>query len=191
MSSNVLDRARAYLAHVPPAISGQGGHTATFKAACALVNGFGLPPAEALPLLMEWNAGCQPPWHEAELRHKLASAERAPHGKPRGHLLADGKRVPAYCPPRPAPPAEPTPRPLPDRTGFGSGTPEQVRRLATLRPYHREGLEWAHERGVLVFGSWHGFECHGLTDASGRIVELRRMDGELFPAVTGTRVDSY
>jgi hypothetical protein len=151
-----------------------------------LVNGFGLPPAEALPALMEWNAGCQPPWSEAELRHKLASAEKASHAKPRGHLLADGERKPAYCPPRPAPAAEPTPRPLPDRTGFGPGTKEQIQRLADARPYHREGLAWAQTRGVLVFGVWHGFECYGLADDSGRVLELRRMDGELFPAVPGT-----
>ena len=106
---NPPDRARAYLARVPAAIAGSGGHSATFHAACVLVNGFGLPPAEALPALMEWNAGCQPPWSEAELRHKLASAEKASHAKPRGHLLADGERKPAYCPPRPAPAAEPTP----------------------------------------------------------------------------------
>lgn len=180
---NPPDRARAYLARVPAAIAGSGGHNATFHAACVLVNGFGLPSAEALPLLMEWNAGCQPPWSEAELRHKLASAEKAHHAKPRGHLLADSDRPLPYTPPRSAPPAEAAPRPLPARTGFGLGTAEQIRRLATLRPYHREGLEWAHERGVLVFGSWHGFECHGLTDASGRVLELRRLDGELFPSV--------
>lgn len=180
------DRARAYLARVPAAIAGSGGHNATFHAACVLVNGFGLPSGEALPLLMEWNARCQPPWSEADLRHKLASAEKAHHAKQRGHLLADGERTPAYCPPRPVPAAEPIPRPLPDRTGFGPGTKAQIERLATARPYHREGLEWAHERGVLVFGSWHGFDCYGLTDASGRILELRRLDGEAFPAVPGT-----
>lgn len=183
---NQPDRARAYLARVPVAIAGSGGHNATFHAACVLANGFGLPSAEALPLLMEWNAGCQPPWSEAELRHKLASAEKAHHAKPRGYLLAVSDRALPYTPPRPAPPAEPIPRPLPDRTGFGPGTKAQIERLANARPYHRQGLEWAHERGVLVFGSWHGFECHGLTDTSGRILELRRMDGELFPAVPGT-----
>lgn len=87
MRTSVPERARAYLAHVPPAISGQGGHTATFKAACALVNGFALSPAEALPLLSEWNAGCQPPWTEAELTHKLNNADAAHHSQSRGHLL--------------------------------------------------------------------------------------------------------
>lgn len=87
MRDSVLNRARAYLAKMPPAISGQGGHSATFKVACALVNGFDLSPAEAFPLMSEWNAACQPPWAETELTHKLVSADAADHGKPRGHLL--------------------------------------------------------------------------------------------------------
>lgn len=183
---NPPDRARAYLARVPAAIAGSGGHNATFHAACVLVNGFALATGDALALLLDWNASCQPPWSEADLRHKLASAEKAHHAKPHGHLLADGERAPAYRPPRPGPAAEPTPRPLPDPTGFGIGTKEQVQRLADARPYHREGLEWASERGVLVFGAWRGFDCYGLSDTSGRVLEVRRMDGEPFPAVPGT-----
>jgi primase-polymerase (primpol)-like protein len=36
----VVERARKYVAKLPPAISGQGGHNATFHAACVLVLGF-------------------------------------------------------------------------------------------------------------------------------------------------------
>ena len=84
---SLSDRVRLYLAKIPGAVSGDGGHDTTFKVACTLVNGFALPTAEALPLLHEWNSTCQPPWSDAELRHKLADATRAPHTKPRGHLL--------------------------------------------------------------------------------------------------------
>ncbi len=84
------DRMRAYLEKVDPAISGQDGHGTTLKAACALVWGFGLDPEEAFPFLSEYNARCQPPWNEKELRHKLNEALKVPHEKPRGHLL-EGK----------------------------------------------------------------------------------------------------
>jgi Bifunctional DNA primase/polymerase, N-terminal/AAA domain len=85
----IIDRARAYLAKTPPAISGQGGHDATFWAACCLVLGFNLSPVDALPLLLEWNDRCVPPWSEKELRHKLDSANQRP-GE-RGKLLGDDR----------------------------------------------------------------------------------------------------
>lgn len=85
---SVVDRARAYLARVPGAISGQGGHAVTFRAARVLVQGFALDPATALELLREWNSTCDPPWSERELVHKIRSADTTPFSKPRGFLLA-------------------------------------------------------------------------------------------------------
>lgn len=83
---SVLDRAQKYLARLPAAVSGQGGHSATFRAACAAVLGFGLSPDEAYPLLAEWNqTHCEPPWDEYELRHKLEDADKK-DGE-RGYLL--------------------------------------------------------------------------------------------------------
>jgi hypothetical protein len=71
-----LDAARAYLSKVPPAISGAGGHDATFRAACCLMR-FGFSDAQALDLLREWNqTHCQPRWTEKELVHKLTDARR-------------------------------------------------------------------------------------------------------------------
>lgn len=72
---------------------------------------------------------------------------------------------------------------LPDRTGFGPGTEEQRRQLAELRGFSIEAVDWAVERGVLVFGEWHGHHCFGVCDSSGRLFELRRLDGVDFPAV--------
>jgi hypothetical protein len=85
----VIERARRYVAKCPPAISGQAGHDATFHVACVLVNGFALGEPEALALLREYNAGCQPPWSEPELVHKVASATSAQHKEPRGYLLGE------------------------------------------------------------------------------------------------------
>src|SRR5205823_11428362 len=84
--------ARRYLGKYPPAISGQSGHDRTFHVAALLVNGFGLCDGDAFTLLQNWNLGCQPPWSERELRHKLDSALKAPHTEPRGHMLGEGER---------------------------------------------------------------------------------------------------
>lgn len=105
----IVERARKYLAKIPTAVSGQGGHNATFTAACALVLGFQIEPSAALGLLAEWNEGCQPPWSERELRHKVDSASR--QGGPRGYLLNvpierfHAVKLPAYS--EPQPPSEP------------------------------------------------------------------------------------
>lgn len=77
-----IARARAYLAAMPPAVSGDGGHAATFKAALALTWGFGFNDATALPLLEEYNARCSPPWTVAELEHKLETSRDPSPEKP-------------------------------------------------------------------------------------------------------------
>jgi len=87
-----IERARAYLAKMPSAISGQGGHNATFAAACILVRGFALPEEEAYDLLVtHFNSRCEPPWTEWELRHKVRSAMEV-GGSPIGYLLDGGER---------------------------------------------------------------------------------------------------
>lgn len=114
--TSVAERARRYLAKCPPAISGQGGHNATYHAAAAMIHGFDLSEADTLALLRDWNRACQPPWSEAEMLHKVRSAANAPQSKPRGYLAgaASGKprgagsapaggrlaarRKPVFCP---------------------------------------------------------------------------------------------
>jgi putative DNA primase/helicase len=83
--TKIQDRARAYLSKIDPAVSGQGGHNQTFRAACVLVLGFGLAVEDAMPLLEEWNEACQPPWSEPELLHKLKDADKK--DDERGYLL--------------------------------------------------------------------------------------------------------
>ena len=87
--SATVKRAAAYLAKMPPSISGNGGHDAAFKAACRLVQGFLLDPAVARALMDEFNQRCQPRWSKAELDHKIADAllEPLPAGKESGYLL--------------------------------------------------------------------------------------------------------
>lgn len=85
---DLTERICRYLAACPSAISGSGGHNATFTVACALINGFGLSESEALHFLSLYNERCQPQWNETELAHKITSATNAQHSKPRGHLIA-------------------------------------------------------------------------------------------------------
>ena len=79
--------ARAYLAKLPHAVSGQGGHPATYRAASILAHGFELGWDDAWALLQEWNIShCSPPWGEKDLRHKLNDAYVKPHERPKGWL---------------------------------------------------------------------------------------------------------
>lgn len=81
-----IDRAKRYLASVPPAIAGQHGDVHTFRVCCRLVRGFALNDDQALDVLTEWNAQCQPPWSTDELVDKLRRA--AKYGRePVGGLL--------------------------------------------------------------------------------------------------------
>lgn len=82
----VIDRAKRYLASVPPAIAGQHGDVHTFRVCCRLTRGFALGDDQALHVLSEWNSRCEPPWSTAELLDKLHRAAR--YGRePVGGLL--------------------------------------------------------------------------------------------------------
>ena len=71
----VVRRARAYLATIEGAVSGQRGHDRTFRVACVLTHKFGLTFEQAWPLFKEWSdIQCEPPWSDRELEHKLADA---------------------------------------------------------------------------------------------------------------------
>ena len=83
-------RAALWLSKVPPAVSGQSGHSATYTAAVGLVHGFQLSEADSLALLSNWNQSCQPPWSDRELIHKIREAASKSHSKPAGHLLQSG-----------------------------------------------------------------------------------------------------
>jgi predicted P-loop ATPase len=108
-------RARAYARTIDPAISGSGGHTATFVAAEKIVRGFELDePAAYRVLAAEWNPRCSPPWDAKDLRRKVREAKekgrlawgsilRAPRAATvveadwRSLLLLDAKQRPSAC----------------------------------------------------------------------------------------------
>lgn len=75
-STTVLDRCIKYLEKIDPAISGQGGHSATYHAACICFR-FGLPPSDAKQAMLWFNDNkCEPHWTESQLDHKLDDALR-------------------------------------------------------------------------------------------------------------------
>jgi hypothetical protein len=87
-SASIADRAIAYLAALPPAISGHGGHDQTLAAARVVVYGFNVGPEVGFQLLWQhYNPRCDPPWSEKELRYKCEEADTVPFGKERGWLL--------------------------------------------------------------------------------------------------------
>ncbi len=90
-SDHLLRRARSYVEKMPPAISGQGGHAATFNVALVLKRGFALDDGDAMVILSAYNARCEPPWSPQELRHKLDDAAGSTR-LPLGYLLEDERQ---------------------------------------------------------------------------------------------------
>lgn len=83
---SIAERAKRYLASIPPAVEGAHGDLHTFRVCCRLTRGFSLSEDQALRVLAEWNARCEPPWTAAELIQKVRGAFR--YGRePIGGLL--------------------------------------------------------------------------------------------------------
>jgi hypothetical protein len=102
-------RARAYLAKLPPAVSGQGGHTTTFNAVAAVMIGFDLDGDTTASLIAgEYNGRCDPPWSAREIKHKIDSVSRTCK-RERGYLLTDRRTIgvaPVAAPLVPAAPSQ-------------------------------------------------------------------------------------
>jgi hypothetical protein len=73
-SPEVLAAARKALAKHGPAVEGRGGDEHTYKAGAILLRDFALDLDEAMPLALEWNATCVPPWDPDDLERKLGNA---------------------------------------------------------------------------------------------------------------------
>ncbi len=184
-------RARRYIAKMPKAVSGSGGHRATFAVACCLRE-FGLCWEEAWQLFIEWNADCLPPWPEGDLRHKLADAWR--RTAPReAYAPCTGIRRPpsqAVPPARPCPALAPQPQPSagtgPRLPALSAGTGLERSTLATLRGVSIGAVEDAIRRGLVAFGPFRGLRAWFLGDRTRRAVEARRLDGQ--PWAVGVKV---
>lgn len=178
MSLPILERARRYIAKCPPAVSGQGGHNATFHVAAVLVHGFALGDRVSLMLMQEWNQCCQPPWSERELRHKVESAARATHGSPRGHLLGH-EVVPSpqgMVGGRIAMPSRPVSQdPLNETVNFLSGFSCTEQDLAKASPIPIDG-DWRYDGAVLVAALYQqGEQINFVTDFE----KVEELNGEI------------
>lgn len=165
-----VDRARAYVARMPAAVSGQGGQSRTYAVACKLVE-FGLTYNEALRLLLEYNARCQPRWTEAELRHKVDDAFKRTRPNPRFNTA----------------PIELTPEQK--RTHwpeFRKPSKAELHVIGEMRNLGDDGLRLAVDRGLLWTAIYRGLPCWLVTDATRRVAQARRMDGQPFVNRDGT-----
>jgi hypothetical protein len=111
--NKLAERISKYMACLDAAVSGSHGHNTTFHAACVLVHGWGLSVEQAWPFALEYNARCDPPWSDHDLRRKLEQALLKPSDRPRGYLLgADNLgSVPYSTWMSPAPKPKPTYKP--------------------------------------------------------------------------------
>ena len=80
--------ARTWLKRQSPAIEGQGGDKHTYQVCCGTAIGHDFDEHDALEALRDWNAHCEPPWSEAELRQKIRNAIRYGKGQ-RGAKLVE------------------------------------------------------------------------------------------------------
>jgi len=186
----MLEHARHYVGSCDPSISGYEGHNQLYRVACILVDKFDLPLTQAWRLLLEFNTRCLPPWTKVELIHKLADAFKVVgvfYDEPDLMVQLPFEANAATFDDSdfiiPIAKTTPTPHAKPVCKGFGPGTDEYLQRLASLRGISIEGLRWAQERGVLVFGFFAGLPVFGVTDQSGAVLEIRRLDGKPFPAI--------
>jgi len=184
------ERLADFLEHFEPAVSGQDGHGQLFAFVRALVFEFQCALPSAWKLVRQYNLRCQPRWSKAELVHKVCDAYKSVgvHYSEANLMAslpfsADDTEVGDSDFIAPAASRKPIPRAKPSHAGFGPGTEEQLQRLANLRGISVAGLHWAQARGVLVFGLFAGHQVFGITDQSGVLLEVRRLDGKPFPAV--------
>ncbi|MGL4943691.1 MAG: bifunctional DNA primase/polymerase [Thermoguttaceae bacterium] len=88
-----IDRCLLYVNKMDAAVSGSGGHAATYRVACTIFWDFALSESQGWNILWQYNARCQPPWTEAELQHKMESAlDPSNKTKPRGWRAAEDRR---------------------------------------------------------------------------------------------------
>lgn len=158
---DAITRAQKHIDTLEPAVSGSGGHAATFRACRILVNDYNLSLDEAWPILLTFNARCEPPWNEKELRRKLEDAARRPKGnygtdksqgrkKPEPDALPPSKRIAKgqakYNPP-PKAPTEPPPVPQLDSSVIAIPGGKRGSSIIPLFPSqylrHRSGHSYA------------------------------------------------
>lgn len=179
---SIPERAAAYLERLPAAIAGSGGHNAAFNAAAVLTRGFGLTLDDALPLLLAWNqTHCQPPWREAELRHKLRSA--ASSSRPFGYLLNEAETFGQSYSAQALSNDEAKARQRDSWPTFKAPALLELETLSRLRSLPGSALRSAADAGLLHTCRYEQAACFIL--AEGGFAQARRLDGQPLPVKGG------
>jgi hypothetical protein len=179
--ARLVDRARAYVAKMPPAIQGHRGSDATFAVAKKLTHDFDLPAADAWQVLSEYNSRCSPPWSDAELRHKLEDASKCNRSEiPRGELASSISKQAT----------RPTPQNLEGKDSDEKRskraawpqmevlTREEQESIATLRRLPVEGPQCAAIDAALRVATIDGERCWIIRSTCGKNAQARRLDGQ-------------
>jgi hypothetical protein len=109
----------------------------------------------------------------ADLEHKIQDALDRPQDDRGESYLLNSPRQKTPDGTRPV---------LEDRRPF---LQDDIFALARLRRIQPHAIKYVAEKGFLFRTTWFGLECFGVADSSGLLIELRRMDGQPFPAVPG------
>jgi hypothetical protein len=72
--------------------------------------------------------------------------------------------------------------PIRKRPSLDKGTQADADAMIENRGFSVEGIRLARDRGLLRFGRACGFRSWVVIDASGKLAQARRVDGELYPA---------
>lgn len=160
-----LERCRAYMAKLPPAVEGQGGDKQTLDAAL-VCHDFGLNETDGMTVLREYNGRCLPPWGEAQLLVKLRSAGRSAR-KRAGWRLEASRPTPVK-----AAPAEPEPWP-----DLRSPTNDEMRIIAKLRTLPVSILASARTWGILWSCRYGQTSTPAYAIKTAESCQLRKMDG--------------
>ena len=183
MTTSHKERARAYLNKIPLAISGQQGSTATFNAVTAAAIGFNLSDADALDVLRVWNATCQPPWSERELRQKITRARRDCR-RQSGYLVDQATMHPIAVDNE-----SENDRKSRKRQGWPQFKPLTLAGLETvarLRKLPLSAVKLAAHAGFLSGAKVDGHPCFILHE--GTFAQARRLDSVPFPLADGSQV---
>ncbi|MFZ4764339.1 MAG: hypothetical protein ACOYMN_05250 [Roseimicrobium sp.] len=181
----IHDRARAYIARMPPAITGSGGHAATFNVALVLVKGFALEEAAALDLLAEWNTTqAKPPWRESELRSKVRSAAQSTRTD--GYLLHEAAPSWKPCSSMAESEAERKARQRRSWPAFAPLTASDIQAIAVLRKQPVEAVDLFAKSGFIGSAVVSGHQCYAIGERY--FVQTRRMDGQPITRHDGTTI---
>jgi hypothetical protein len=166
---DVLERARRYLAKLPPSIQGSGGENALHNACFSTVAGFDILPDAAFPLIAEYNASAVPPWNDNALRLKLSGVNRFP-GE-RGFLLGEESRE-RINRPTPAPTPQKPPRPRPETR---KPTDAEMAEIARVRGVSVGAVALLVNHGILRVGVNRGLPAFFMVGPG--IFQAKRMNG--------------